>query len=323
MADRAVSVEMVSGAFASQSWEVSAEDRGVAEAEPDLPVGSAEGVAFLRALATRERDRGIRLRDGLPAEFLDRRWRAALSLPLWLTRGLCERLHPGVYGLVVSRTHHIDSILRCCLRDGIRQLVILGAGYDTRPYRFADALRQVRIFEVDLPGTQARKRARIDGLGAAGRERVHYVATDLGRRSLEGSLLMAGYRLSRRTLFIAEGLLYYLPARAVDGLIRCAARNACPGSSLVFDYALQSFVDGDRSAFGARQSARWFADVGEPCLSGLAPAQLSRYLALRGFSLVSELGPRELERAYLTRDDGRLAHRCLGILRLAHARVPS
>lgn len=322
MFDSAISVEAHSSELATLSWEGAVDDGSSASPTTSRPVGSARSVAYIRALATRERDAGIRIRDDLAAKFLGPFGRAALPLPPWVGRGLCERLHPGTYGFVVARTHHLDRVLLRCLRQGIQQLVILGAGYDTRPYRLAGELRRVRIFEVDLPGTQARKRTVLDRREIPGRERVRFVPVDLERTSLEAALVMAGYRLSRRTLFLAEGLLYYLTPLAVDRMLRCVARNACPGSSIAFDYAIQAFVDGDRSAHGAPEAARWFVNAGEPCCSGFVPVHLARSLALRGFSLIAELGPRELERTYLTRDDGRLARRCLGIFRLAHARVP-
>ncbi len=322
MFDSAISIEAPSSELASLSWE-GAVDEGCSTLTPaPQPVGSAESVAYIRALATRERDPSIRLSDPFSQVFLGSLWRLALALPPWLCRRYCERTHPGTYGLVLARTRHLDRLLLRCLGQGIQQLVILGAGYDTRPYRYAESLRRVRIFEVDLPGTQARKRTLLDGADVPGRERVRFVPLDLERSSLEASLVMAGYQLSRPTLFLAEGLLYYLTPLAVDRMLRCVARNACPGSSIAFDYAIQEFVDGDTSAHGAREAARWFVTAGEPCCSGFVPIHLARSLALRGFSLISELGPGEMERSYLTGEDGQRVQRCLGIFRLAHARVP-
>ena len=51
------------------------------------------------------------------------------------------------------RTRHIDDVLTESLRGGATQVVILGAGLDSRAYRFGEALRGVRVFELDLPQT--------------------------------------------------------------------------------------------------------------------------------------------------------------------------
>ena len=287
------------------------------------PVESAETVAALRALAQRETEPALRVRDPHAVHFLGRKRRLQLAVPCWITRAVIARMYPGIYGYIIARTRQLDRIVRRCLRDGVEQLVLLGAGYDTRAYRLPVGARNLRVFEVDLPGTQARKRACVEaaGLRTAAATRVTYVPLDLERRSLERALILAGYRLTRTSLFVAEGLFYYLHPATVDALVRCVARNARPGSSLAFDYLLQSFVDGDRSTYGASMSARWFARGDEPCLSGIEDDRCARYLSLRGFSLASELGPRQLERAFLTRDDGRRVQRSLGFMRVAHARV--
>ena len=63
-------------------------------------------------------------------------------------RNALERITPGFYCYFQARTKHIDAVLVESINSGIDQLVILGAGYDSRPYRFREKLKGVQIFEV-------------------------------------------------------------------------------------------------------------------------------------------------------------------------------
>src|SRR3990172_7076105 len=71
--------------------------------------------------------------------------------------GYSEIKGPGVMGFLTVRERHIDEYLKACLADGLEQLVILGAGYDARAYRFEELKRGVKVFEVDHPASQATK----------------------------------------------------------------------------------------------------------------------------------------------------------------------
>jgi methyltransferase (TIGR00027 family) len=78
-----------------------------------------------------------------------------------LVLSLRERRMPGSLGAVLCRTRYIDYVLTRSLAEGLDQLVILGAGFDSRAYRIA-GLDQVQVFEVDLPGTRKLKQTRVE-----------------------------------------------------------------------------------------------------------------------------------------------------------------
>lgn len=71
----------------------------------------------------------------------------------WLYRAF-ERKGPGVFGFIITRARYIDDYLQSSIDEGIEQLVILGAGYDSRAYRFDGLKDRVKVFEVDHPATQ-------------------------------------------------------------------------------------------------------------------------------------------------------------------------
>ena len=78
-----------------------------------------------------------------------------------LTRWLLERGLPGAFGYFNARTQDFDEVLLQEARAGLEQVVILGVGFDSRSLRFSDALRAVRVFEVDMPEVLAIRTERL------------------------------------------------------------------------------------------------------------------------------------------------------------------
>jgi len=72
-----------------------------------------------------------------------------------------ESMKTGVYYYVNARTHHIDTLLKQAAKNRAKQVVILGAGYDSRAYRFYNEVPKVKFFEVDFPATLQYKKKKI------------------------------------------------------------------------------------------------------------------------------------------------------------------
>lgn len=282
-------------------------------------IESAESVTFLRALLAQEREEAGRNPDHLAKHFLSPPLRL-LCKAFPLAKRLAEWRAPGAAGYHLARTKHIDSIILGALSQGVDQLVILGAGNDSRPYRFKDQLGGARVFEVDYPGTQGRKKAQLKKAFGTLPDHVTFVAIDFNKQPLYQTLAAAGYDSSRRTFFNWEGVSCYLTEQAVDGVLSFVAKHAARGSEIVFDYCLRSFIDGDHSTFGACELAHWMDRVGEPYIFGLNADQLEPFVQARGLAVVSDIGAAELEQRYMRRSDGSLYARSYGMLRVAHAR---
>jgi methyltransferase (TIGR00027 family) len=286
-------------------------------------IASAETMAFLRALVAREEMLMVRCDDYLAKLFLGRKYRLLARIAVQpLVRRILELVAPGSYGFAIARTRHFDEVLLAECRAGIEQVVLLGAGYDSRPFRFRGALAKVRVFEIDHPGTQARKRGMLECAATPSPENVCYLPVDFNRQSLQEALADAGFSPAKRTLFLWEGVSYYLPQRVVQGVLDFVS-SCADGSSIVFDYAIRRFVDGDTSTYGGKQVARWLERIREPFLFGLDPAETSGFLQRHKLHLVSDLGADELERAYLKTRGGRFLGRTLGHVRMVHAKALS
>lgn len=177
----------------------------------------------------------------------------------------------------------------------------------------------MRVFEVDHPGTQARKMSILLRSNIEVPKNVQYVPVDFNRDALEAELVKKGFSRNRRTLFLWEGVSYYLPKPVVAGILSFV-ESCAPGSSIVFDYALRTFVEGDTSTYGGEVVANWLRKIGEPFVFGLNPHETPHFLGECGLKPVYDMSPEDTEARYLARKGGGILRRTLGHVRIVHAR---
>jgi methyltransferase (TIGR00027 family) len=209
-----------------------------------------------------------------------------------------DRVWPGARVWVVVRTRLIDDTLKRALAEGIDQVVIVGAGFDTRAYRLPGAER-ARVFEIDRPETLQAKRTRIEGLLGCLPPHVSTVATDFEHEDLHAALARTDFHRPTPTLFICEGVTSYLSAAAVDATLRRLATLAAPRSQLVFTYLDHATLGGRSELPGARTAMAAVRHAGEPFRFGFDPAELPAYLDHRGFKLLDDLTSVDLATRYL------------------------
>src|SRR5262249_13608593 len=155
----------------------------------------------------------------------------------------------------------------------------LGAGLDTRGYRFADRLGGVRFFEVDHPSTQAYKRHRAQEVLGPPPEHVRYVPVDFAADDLLTALRAHGDTKEDTTHFGWQGVVGYLPEEAVRGTLRFVRDHAAAGSTLALSYPLRSNPSVNNPTIRA---ARW----GEPWLFGFPGESAAGYLEQAGLTAV-------------------------------------
>jgi methyltransferase (TIGR00027 family) len=236
-------------------------------------------------------------------------------------KGFLERSAPGFYWYFQVRTKHLDAILGKAINTGIEQLVILGAGYDSRPYRFKEKLNGIRVFEVDFPGTLSSKKQKLIKIYSSLPNHVKYIPIDFNSQSIKDVLFENGYEADKKTFFIWEGVSYYLPNKSFDAVLEFVAKNSPPNSSIAFDYAIRSFIEGDYSTYGAKKLADTWKKMGEPGLSGIEDGATGRFLRERGLSIISDFGSDKLEQIFATSRDGKQIGRIWGCMRIVYASV--
>ncbi len=292
-------------------------------APADQPSASAMNVARCRAIAAHESREEIRGPDHLAEVFLDAAARQSLYDPA--THALILKklaaFSPGTYEYFIARTAYLDAVVERALCENIPQIVFLGAGYDTRACRFSHLIGATRLFELDTRVTQQHKRSLLQGAGVAIPNQVTFVTVDFTTDSLADVLAAAGYDPDRRTLFVWEGVTYYLPPQAVEETLAFVRHHAPAGSILCFDYMITIPEMGDR--FGAQQARDAMRAIysDEPLQFDLAEGQVAAFLAERGFALLDHATPETLQQRYLTLRDGSLAGQMLDLFRLVQAVV--
>jgi methyltransferase (TIGR00027 family) len=280
---------------------------------------TAESVCVLRAVAAKHPDPKIRNPDYLAEKFV--------SAEFWRTspfRADPERArHNPSYFWVNARTHHMDALLVEALSAGATQVVNLGAGLDSRAYRFRERFPQVRFFELDLPAMITAKRERVVKIFGAVPDRVVLLPTDFNARPLDLVLREGGYDRAQRTFFIWEGVTMYLPEAANLSTLRFIRSGSASGSSVVYDYVLDAALRPDGGGiYGAKSAAAYVASVGEPLLTGWSQRQAAEIATREGLVVVSDVGPAELTMRYLIGADGQPDGMMAEFPRIIHARVP-
>lgn len=190
---------------------------------------------------------------------------------------LIDSRWPGPRLSGVVRTRVIDDFVVSAVREGCAQLVLLGAGYDTRATRLP-ALSSTVVFEVDHPSTQERKRKTMGPVP----ERVRYIPVDFERDPLPPALTDAGFDPDQRSCVLWEGVFSYLTLDAIDLTLAALVELCSPTSQILLTYI-------DRRAFedNAHPQA-WLTavrDVGEPFRTGLDPSEAPAFFAARTLSL--------------------------------------
>lgn len=287
---------------------------------------TAEGAALLRAAGACEPDPRVRNPDSMAAGFVNwgLRLPALVKVPLLRRRvhAVAERLVPGAYYFESARTRHLDDLVRQEVGRGIKQLVLLGAGYDSRAYRMAGELAGVTVFEVDLPAMSRLKRRKLRRLlGGDPPGNVRYVEIDFTTQDLGERLAASAYDSNSPTLFVWSGVAPYLPEAAVREVLGFVAAQGHPDTSIAFDYCFSEVVDGDDSYYGAPELLARLRQQGEPLRSGIPRGRTAEYLAELGLRLEADMGEQDAIDRYLIRSDGTLYGRPYGFGGLAHARV--
>jgi methyltransferase (TIGR00027 family) len=209
-----------------------------------------------------------------------------------------DRRWPGARASGIARTRLIDDHLEEALAAGAEQVVIVGAGFDSRAYRIG-GIERARVFEVDHPDTASAKRALLaERLGELPGH-VRFVEADLNQASLGAELERAGHRAGERTFFVWEGVTNYLSADGVDTTMRAVRDAGAPGSRLAFTYIHRGLLDGSAEFEGAATVAEKVRREGEPWTFGLLPDEVADYLAERGMRLLEDVGSVEYRRRFM------------------------
>ena len=203
-----------------------------------------------------------------------------MSKQQWMLRvyALQDLMMPGQFEGFGHRKVFVQEQVEAAIEGGARQVLVVGAGFDTLCLRLAPQRRDVQFFEVDHPATSA---AKATGVALEGRpENMTQIAADLGEHALSKVLAEDGHwHATTPSVVVAEGLLQYLADDEVRGLMTEAAACTPSGSRFVLTHAIP----------GYRKILSLLAGlVGEPWKSAVRSEDLPAYVAGTGWEIVSE-----------------------------------
>jgi methyltransferase (TIGR00027 family) len=265
------------------------------------PSRTAEHNALFRAIEYGRRPDAQIVSDPIAEGFLTPPFRlvAKLARNRLCAALLCRYIDfrwPGSRTSLIARTRLIDNHVASAVANGIQQVVILGAGFDSRAYRIAGADR-ARFFEVDHPNTSRIKKAHIARILGALPDYVKYVAVDFERDRLPESLQKAGFNPLEPSLFVWEGVSNYLTQDAVQSTLSCIGCLPC-GTALAFTYVDRAVIDNPEHFIGGSEVQKAFARLEEPWTFGIRPSRAAVFFEECGLELDDDLSAAEYRKPY-------------------------
>jgi len=225
-----------------------------------------------------------------------RRMMVANRVAARITLGVFDHQFPGFMAIVLLRNRWYEDLLRRAVAEGITQVVMLGAGYDTTALRLD--LGAATLFEVDAAPTQAVKQAVMTRHGLRPSEALRYVPCDFETDSLPERLGEHGFNPAEPSLFVWYGVSFFLSADAVAQTMRDVAGLSAPGSIFVWDYLDPAVVNGTSTYRGAMKARAAVAKRGEPYLFGLTTHEADELLQRHGFEVEASASMTDLARSY-------------------------
>ena len=178
-----------------------------------------------------------------------------------------DRVFPPMELWLALRVAYLDRLVGLAVdRLSIRQVVILGAGYDTRAARLPRA--GVTFFEVDHPATQASKRERLAGVASYPQEAARYVTCNFEREDPIERLGASGFAMREPALVIWEGVVPYLTEAAVRSTASRLAVGLDPRSLVAFDFVGKRFAAAQNVSEKDRETRDYVGELGEPIRYG-------------------------------------------------------
>ncbi|UPK68958.1 class I SAM-dependent methyltransferase [Chitinophaga filiformis] len=226
-----------------------------------------------------ERLSRISFMNSFIAWFIDRNWTGALTC--------CS-----------ARTRLVDVMLENTIHDeGINQVIVFGAGYDSRALRLK-MKKRIQFVEIDNPDFQAQKRDILESRHRNGREAmVNYVPVDFNSQELDHVIPHIFQQGHYKTMFIWEGVTNNLTAPVAPKVFDYFKRFR-PGTIIVFTYVDKEMLDKPEKFTGAASVTRLLRRNNEFWNFGIDPANIKEFLASYNMELLHNLDTPSFRRMY-------------------------
>jgi methyltransferase (TIGR00027 family) len=263
---------------------------------------TAQYMALFRAIETVRHSHKRLFADPYAIYFLDNglKWVVKIAaLPLFgrLIPKFIQRKVPGALSSGIARTKLIDELLQQTIRYGVRQVIILGAGFDTRVLRL-DFLNTIPVIEVDHPDTCDFKVMKLKEVLGKLPSNVSYYKIDFNKQSLDDLAGRNNFNLSIPTTIIWEGVTGYLTQQSIDETFEFVEKLA-RGSYIIFTYVDKQVLDNPQSFIGTEKLFKKLSKNDERWTFGFKPEELSDYLTKFHLTMLNDIGASEYRNKYM------------------------
>ncbi len=234
---------------------------------------------------------------------------------------LLKKIGPkGIYEYVIARTKVIDEIFLNAVLNNFDQIILFGAGFDSRGIRLIGTNEKIAIFELDVTTTisdklKQYKKRKIDP------GKVLYVEIDFNTEKIEDKLKSIGFQYNKKTLYILEGITMYLNESAVNNDFKFITDSAGKGSEVVFDYIYQSVLEEKNLYYGEREIYQRVKKDGEGWTFGLLEGEIRNFLQDRGLELIKNWDSLKLQENYFQDKNRNIVGKINGTHCIVHAKV--
>ena len=273
---------------------------------------TAQMTCLSRACSAMETNRCYKSDDHIAPLLLPSALKPLLHIALFRRLFTKVAAPKGIYEYVIARTKYIDAVFRQALAEKFDQVLIFGAGFDTRVIRFQAAIGNTRVFELDVSVTQQAKIGQYRKRRLVVPPNLKFIAIDFDKESLSMKLNEAGFDKQQRTLFILEGLVMYLQPGSVHETFQAIQDYAGKASRVVFDYIYASVLRNEGIYYGETGIVQTVSGAGEQWHFGIEEGQIEQFLARYAMRPTDHKDAKDLEETYFSDSNGRVIGRVNG-----------
>nr|WP_260402230.1 class I SAM-dependent methyltransferase [Flavobacterium notoginsengisoli] len=261
---------------------------------------TAQYMAFFRALETQRKDRLFV--DPYAIHFIDSKLRLATRLykysvvAKYINNTIQEKI-PGALSSGIARTKYIDDLLKNAISKGVKQVIILGAGFDTRAVRL-DFLKAIPVIEIDHPNTSNFKAQVYKNRIGEIPTNIRFLQIDFNKQDLDQLALENNLDFSKPTAIIWEGVTNYLTEDAVKNTFSFISKFAS-NSHIIFTYVHKNILRNPASFLGGKKLLEDLENLEEHWTFGFLPEELPNYLNQFDIALLEDLGANEYREKFL------------------------
>ena len=194
--------------------------------------------------------------------------------------------------ITAARSRIAEDALAGAVERGVRQIVILGAGLDTFALRNPHGARQIHIYEVDHPATQAWKRQRLAEVQIALPRWLIFVPVDFERDDVGEKLVAAGFQQNAPAFFTWLGVVPYLTQEAIGRTLDYM--SSIQNSEVVFDYLEPPEASSEELRQIEKQRTEQLEKMEERSASRFEPAGMAAMLRAHGFCASEDINFQEI-----------------------------